>query len=105
MKLVDLNPRWVGHGGEGYTVTATGQPVARTERVGLTCDCPCGRCGVELFVPFENPIGPGPLKQQWGWQRTGDTFETLTLSPSIHRQERRSCGWHGFITDGEVRTV
>lgn len=104
MKLTDLNPRWIGHGGEGYTVTATGEPVARTEKVGVICDCPCG-CAVELFVPFETPIGPGPLRHQWGWKRSGETFETLTLTPSVLRQGVGSCGWHGFITAGEVRTV
>jgi hypothetical protein len=105
MKLTDLNPRWVGHGGEGYVITATGESVARTEGVGLICDCPCGSCGTELFVPFENPIGPGPLADQWGWKRTGETFETLTLTPSVHRQDLGGCGWHGFITAGDVRTA
>ncbi len=37
------------------------------------------------------------------WQRTGETFDTLTLTPSIHsRKEKGGCGWHGFITNGEV---
>ncbi len=41
-------------------------------------------------------IPPGVL-----WQRTGETFETLTLSPSVDAS-RAGC-WHGFITNGEVR--
>lgn len=100
MKLTELEPRLIGHGGEG--VTTNGEPVPRTEGVGLVCNCPCGS-GHELYVPFENPIGPGPLKAQWGWLRTGESFETLTLVPSIFRKEPGECGWHGFITGGEVR--
>lgn len=104
MKLTDLEPRWIGHGGEGTYVTATGEPIAHTEKVGLVCKCPCG-CSRELFVPFENPIGPGPLTTRWGWKRTGETFETLTLTPSIQRQDPGGCRWHGFITAGEILTV
>jgi hypothetical protein len=51
-------------------------------------------------VPFANPIGPGPHVNEKGWRRTGDTFDTLTLTPSILRIG--GCGWHGFVTNGEV---
>lgn len=37
-------------------------------------------------------------------KRVGDTFDILTLTPSILRI-KPSCGWHGFITNGEVITV
>jgi hypothetical protein len=54
-------------------------------------------------VPFANPIDGGPQLERHGWQRTGDTFETLTLTPSILRARARGgCGWHGFITNGAV---
>lgn len=33
------------------------------------------------------------------WKRTGETFETLTLEPSI--MQPRGC-WHGHIKNGEV---
>lgn len=106
MRLAALNPTFLHHGGPG--ISLDGEPVPRTDGVGLLCDCPCGNADEshQLFVPFANPIGPGPLVEQDGWRRTGDTFETLTLTPSIHRLEKRGgCGWHGFITDGEVRSV
>lgn len=35
------------------------------------------------------------------WQRQGDTFETLTLAPSIDAS--RAGHWHGFIQNGEIR--
>lgn len=105
MKLTELNPVFPFNGGEGITRCDTGAPVPRTEGVGVIFDCPCGnddeahRC----YVPFSNPIGPGPHVPDKGWQRTGETFETLTLTPSILRIGE--CAWHGFITNGEVITV
>jgi hypothetical protein len=32
------------------------------------------------------------------WQRTGNTFETLTLTPSIDA----SPDWHGYVTSGQI---
>jgi hypothetical protein len=102
MRLVDLNPVWVGHGGEGVTVTATGAPVPRREAVGIEFDCPCG-CVHRVYVSFANPVdGLGPVYAAGNnWQRTGDTFDTLTLSPSIQRILPNKC-WHGHVTNGEV---
>ncbi len=76
-----------------------------SEGVGVNFDCPCG-CDSPCFVPFTNPIGGGaPCDPNHGWQRTGETFEALTLTPSILRNPiRGGCGWHGFITNGEVLT-
>lgn len=43
------------------------------------------------------------------WQREGETFDTLKLTPSILRsKDKGGCGWHGFIGSvepGEVTTV
>jgi hypothetical protein len=106
MKLTDLRPSFIGQGGEG--ITRDGQPVLRREGVGLACDCPCG-CGSAMFIPFANPLDGGPNEHPKGWQREGDTFETLTLRPSIRRLKwtdthgvEHGCGWHGFITNGDA---
>lgn len=100
MKLTDLNPEWVGCGGEG--VTQNGQPVPRRERVAVSFDCPCG-CEHQVTVCFSNPVdGQGPVHDT-AWERAGDTFETLTLTPSIQRGYPARC-WHGFVTNGEVTT-
>lgn len=98
MKLVDLDPRWISSGGEG--ITRNGQPVPRRDGVGIGCDCPCGTEGCWLAVYFTNPLDGGPTLEgvAVSWQRTGDTFETLTLRPSLQR--RGGCDWHGFLTDG-----
>jgi hypothetical protein len=37
------------------------------------------------------------------WQRVGETFEDLTLAPSILRM--RTCDWHGYVTKGEIITL
>lgn len=108
MKLIELNPCFLGAG--GYSVSnADGSPVPERHGVGLSFDCPCG-CGTRGYIDFENPLDGGPPHDTRPslprWQRTGETLETLTLTPSILRsQERGGCGWHGFITNGEVRTV
>lgn len=105
MRLVDLNPTWLGAGGEGvFRKNASGElePAPERHGVGVMCDCPCG-CDQRLYVPFANPLDGGPSLEPRGWQRTGDTFETLTLSPSILRAPGKGgCGWHGWIRNGEV---
>lgn len=105
MKLTDLNPSFVGAGGEGIT-KADGSPVPRRTGVGITFDCPCG-CGTPSYIPFHNPIDGGPPHEddqtRPRWTRTGETFENLTLSPSILRDPKKGgCGWHGFIRNGEI---
>lgn len=102
MKLVDLHPHWYGAGGEGIS-DADGNPVPERHGIGILFDCPCG-CGEQVGVAFDRPLdGQPPLHSERAtWQRTGDTFETLTLRPSILRGS--GCHWHGFVTDGEVTT-
>ena len=102
MKLTDLNPRWIGAGGTGIT-TLDGKPVPARHGIGMLFDCPCERCGNRAYVAFSNPLDGGPPVVNEGeamWQRTGEDFETLTLSPSIHRVG--GCGWHGYITAGNL---
>jgi hypothetical protein len=113
MKLVDLNPRWVGAGGEGV-YNADGTPAAPRSGVGISFDCPCPTCTAKrtgdadhdwylrVFVGFANPLDGGPAhdpRPGQQWTRTGDTFETLQLSPSIrrHRVGDGGCDWHGFV--------
>jgi hypothetical protein len=104
MKLVDLNPQFLSSGGDGV-FRADGSKAQRREGVGVLFDCPCGDRAEEhqCFIPFKNPIDGGPAIEIRGWERTGETFDTLTLSPSILRsKEKGGCGWHGWIRGGEV---
>lgn len=88
-RLIDLNPRWMERP-DGV-------------KIGVTFDCPNGDPGHEVGVYFTPPIGgviPDWMKKRLQWKRTGDTFETLTLEPSLHALD--GCGWHGFVTNGQV---
>lgn len=107
MKLTDLSPRWFDVPGVG------------TDKDGVTFLCP--HCNTtRLAVQFANPVGTTPkppmslddklrhvhdlgtfdVPPGYLWQRTGETFETLTLSPSVDASA--SGHWHGFVANGEV---
>ncbi len=115
-RLVDCNPRWVSgryHGAEGPPR-------------GVHFDCPEGHGGCSHTIPFTPALDGTPAEswQQNGaiWQRSGDTFETLTLSPSIRREPvyasreaaiaagalpeylepTHLCALHIFIRDGRI---
>lgn len=107
MKLTELNPHWIGHGGEGVSRMEDGVrvPVPRRDGVYLGFDCPCG-CGSQVAVQIRNPVdGQGQLSPDHpSWQLTGTDFETLTLAPSIqrHKVNDEGCEWHGFVRNGEI---
>jgi len=102
MKLVDLNPRWVSSGGEGIK-DKNGDALALQRGTGITFDCPCGKCGMRPSAAFSNPIdGSSPVHRRGSqWTRTGDSFDNLTLHPSLHQvKEKGGCGWHGWLKNG-----
>lgn len=120
MRLTDLNPEFLDAGGEGV-FQSDGSPAPLRIGVGLQFDCPCPRCTARRtgdrdadyhlrhFVPFENPLGGGEGETRHPkWQRRGDTFDTLQLSPSILSDVAKGgCGWHGYVglsIPGEVTT-
>lgn len=95
MRLIDLDPRWYTHGNS-------------PDIVGVTFDCPCCGGKTRLGVLFVEEIDRDGLPNDvhWSikgtkWHRQGETFETLTLSPSIDASHFGH--WHGFITNGEIR--
>jgi hypothetical protein len=94
--LTELNPRWIAERLAG-------------PRIGLSFDCP--HCRVQrLAVPFHSSAveylqdGHTPARG-WDagyiWTMTGDSFENLSLSPSVDASHAGH--WHGFITNGEIR--
>lgn len=99
MRLVDLSPRWFSppHLADGVIVYT-----------GVRFDCPCGR--LRIPVPFRNalivrmPEIPGFAwpEDPAGWMRSGETFDSLTLSPSVSGAEGH---WHGHIVNGEMQTA
>lgn len=78
MKLTELNPKWA---------TANG------ERRFFTFDCPTDR-SQKIAVHFKG--------SKVNWEITGDTFENLTVSPSINFVVPNICSWHGWIRNGEI---
>lgn len=103
MKLVDCEPSFFSSGGEGIS-DKDGNPVPSREGVGLASQrCPCGDPEHRGFaIMFENPLDGGPRVEGHHayWTRTGETFDVLTLTPSIQRNDP-PCRWHGYLTNGE----
>jgi len=108
LKLMALDPHW--------TCDELGR-----HGMGISFECPIHRTH-RLAVPFANPVDGGAKMSDRGygggpdhwWQRTGETFDTLTLGPSVDASgnvfpvDKNGAGnikthcWHGFIVNGEV---
>lgn len=116
MKLVDLEPVWIE------------RPFGRVVGVRFICPKDDGagphREGHSVCVLFTNPLDgaaahpddstvPGNSKGR-RWQRSGTTFDDLSLSPSVDcttsegcdQSEHSQCAhthcWHGNVSNGEV---
>ena len=101
MRLVDLEPRWAAD----YDILVGDRVVHDEDRHGMAISFNCPHCGTtRLCVFFANPIDGKPHTDGRDnlhlWTRTGDSFENLTLTPSIDASE--SGHWHGFITNGQI---
>lgn len=117
MRLTELNPRWcsvAGRSGQGVTFDC---PHCRKARLCVFfanpldggTPLPCWKdTGVahpvlDLYFAEHDASPPGfeVVPPGYLWQRSGETFESLTLTPSVDASA--SGHWHGFITAGEVR--
>ena len=108
MRLADLEPRWIGF---GYPLPECPGAVWH---IGISFLCP--HCRTQrLAVLFEPEIESGGIREKFShwdsykeikssrfiWNRKGgETFETLTLMPSINAEWAGH--WHGHIDNGEV---
>lgn len=115
MRLSELEPRWwaeAGRQGQGVSFLC---PHCRTVRLGVAFSNPldggppvtatvCDRLRwVHGEAYTDDPLDTilmdvppaGPI-----WHRTGETFEDLTLSPSV--DAGASGHWHGFVSGGAV---
>jgi len=108
-RLVDFDPTWIDYG--------------ERRRVGVRFRCLKHHCRGYLWIFFSNPLDGGPpvegdafslmleIAEQSGdrekfkydrgcgrnrWHREGDTFETLTMTPSV---DAHRCG-HATLTNG-----
>jgi hypothetical protein len=83
-KLLDLSPRWL---------------TIESGRKGMGISFRCPHCQERNAIMFENPLDEGPPAGNGTlWKRYGDTFENLSLEPSINVKGH----WHGFIKNGDV---
>jgi hypothetical protein len=122
VRLVDLHPEWwappcrrgvaVVFDCPHCVATAVKHPSCIGAPYGFTRLC-CSVTPLDGGAPFlaENDTllaaGLKPSEMPWCvdsgivWARTGDTFETLTLSPSVDAS-RAGGHWHGFISAGAI---
>jgi len=110
IRLIDLSPAWIDY--------------QDRHGLGVAYNCILSHCDWRLWTLFKNPLDGGPAwpgnsrslilevfpgerSQKWPgykivgcgtcrWERSGETFETLTLSPSVNAHE---CG-HKTLTNG-----
>lgn len=120
MKLADLNPRWFaeeGRHGQGVifqcpcgckgTERAVNLAVVFTPPLDGGAVLPVGKISVQ-YDAVRRSVGEAEWNsyRDWApsgiaWQRSGDTFETLTLAPSV---DYGGAGhWHGHVQGGEIR--
>ena len=99
MRLTELEPKW--------TASESGR-----HGMGVSFLCPVHH-DHRLAVGFVNTVDGGPAftDMNYLWQRSGETFDTLTLGPSVDASSNAECSvdgmvktscWHGFIKNGEV---
>ena len=100
MRLTELAPRWAMDA--DIVIGGVHRHYADRHGMALTFECPhCRTC--RLGVWFANPIDglPPTDDAKTLWQRTGESFDVLTLTPSIDASNHGH--WHGTIFNGEVR--
>lgn len=103
MKLTELDPHWIDDGWLGL-------PGRRGIGMWFRCPSHLEKGDSDLvWIMFDNPLDGGEHYPTTGdlvntlWHREGDTFETITISPSIDGS-KYGC-WHGFIRNGEISTA
>ena len=98
MRLTDLEPKF-------FVLYENG------DKIGMVFWCP--HCRTEhLGVWFVDPVNQADHPEiDWPkymlthpehsyWQRNGDDFSSMTITPSIDASKYGH--WHGFITSGEI---
>ena len=119
MKLSDLEPRWAQNVMMNYHGTGQSNFPPVGFRNGLTFLCPhcvaLGNREQRLGVTFTPSLGPmdwltpgqpitDPKDNVWT-RDGGDSFDSLSLSPSIDTSQGRidfAGHWHGYIKNGEI---
>jgi hypothetical protein len=106
MKLIDLDPNWFvdkeGRHGQGVSFLC---PHCREIRIGVDFSNPIDG---DVIIPSRK-LSNGKMTEHW--KREGDSFENLSLTPSVDFKlyEKDKDGkeivtphWHGFIKNGII---
>lgn len=110
MKLTELEAVFVGH----YTPASHRMLESVDGAQGVMFTCP--KCGNhQVLCWFKNPRNALPVPdaafpRPGRWTFTGDTFDVLTLDPSIdlsridgeHPAHPTRCYWHGWVKNGNA---
>lgn len=100
MRLIELDPRWACDA--DIVIGGSQRHYDNRKGMAISFECPhCRQC--RLAVWFANPIDglPPTDDAKHLWTRVGESFEGLTLSPSVDASEFGH--WHGYIKDGEIQ--
>ena len=114
MKLTELEPHWIsclGAPQDAKLGIRFNSPIDRKQRIAVFFKNPiCGSDPVDLaFFQAAQMDCDHPQWEPWMsehhagsvlWDRSGDSFENLTLNPSIDCSKWG--GWHGFVRNGEA---
>lgn len=116
MRLVDLDPKWwaaqgrIGQGmvflcphcRQGYLCVAFANPLdgGQPWNIGTEEHRPISALWDILYDGGVIPVGTWIVPPGYSWQRVGETFDSLSLSPSVDAS-KAGC-WHGFLTNGEI---
>ncbi len=125
VRLDEADPHWVVANAYDAAGQRIGLDQDKRHGMGVGFECPIHSDGCYVAVMFRNPTDGGPPDAfarrydytdpkspkplGWGaracWERVGESFATMTLSPSIRvLGGPDNCEWHGFIRSGLFET-
>lgn len=104
MNLIELQPEFIKYNGTDSITPGVYLDSAQ----GIQFYCPKKECDHMIQISFADR---GVTEEQGSkndegkpsrWKVSGTSFNNLTLTPSIFLN--KTCGWHGFVTDGKIKT-
>lgn len=105
MTLRDLEAEFVRHQ-LPYALRYVGERA--TAATGVMLNCPGEGCEHPIVLWFANPldarIPPAPViyTPHRRFYRSGDSLDTLSLTPTIRLLAEDECGFEGYVVDGTV---
>lgn len=105
MRLTDLDPKWIAHGGDPHAILAFRCP--HCQKVWVTCTATAiptrdqWAAWETVWPNAEDRADIVGCKKTCAWTIKGaPDFDKVTITPSIDGSE--SGHWHGHVTDGAI---